>query len=107
MATLVLGITAAAVGCHKQAPLTAQQAEGQMLFNERCAHCHLENDLNLKPAPPDIRGALTRTALPDGAPATDLEVRRIVLNGKNKMPSFSVRLTEPQMETLLAFLHTS
>ena len=93
-------------GCRKPDPLTAQQAEGQMLFHERCAHCHLENDLNLKPAPPEIRGALTRSKLPDGEPATELAVERVVLNGKNKMPSFAGRFTQPQMDALLAYLRT-
>ncbi len=98
--------TAWMAGCRAQPKLTAQQAEGQMLFHERCLHCHGENDLNLKPAPPEIRGVLLRAKLPDGEPATDLEVMRVVLNGKNKMPPFAGRFTEPQMQALLAFLRT-
>lgn len=103
-ATLLLAGTLAAgvFGC--RSPLTAQQAEGKRLFDGRCAHCHMENDLDLKPAPPEIRGALARSRLPSGAPATNLEVMRVVLNGKNKMPSFAGRFTEPQMEALLAYL---
>ena len=94
------------LGCHYSPPLTAQQLEGQHLYNVRCQHCHGENDLALKPAPPDIRGILQRDKLPDGAPATDLAVRRIVLNGKGKMPSFAGRFTEDQMQALLAFLRS-
>ena len=102
-----MSVAGALAGCRSQSPLTAQQAEGQMLFHQRCEHCHGENDLNLKPSPPDIRGVLTRARLPDGEPATDLNVMRVVVNGKNKMPPFMGRFTEPQMEALLAYLHTN
>jgi mono/diheme cytochrome c family protein len=97
---------AAITGCHNQADLTPQQADGQHLYMERCAHCHEDNDLMLKPPPPNIHGAMRKSHLPSGAPATDAEVRRLVLAGKNKMPSFSGRFTEQQMAALLSYLHT-
>jgi mono/diheme cytochrome c family protein len=93
-------------GCHRQPKLTPQQAEGQHLYAVRCAHCHEDNDLALKPPPPNIQGAMGKTKLPSGAPATDAEVRRLILAGKGKMPSFSGRFTEEQMAALLAYLHT-
>ena len=49
---------------------------------------------------------MSRTKLPSGAPATDAEVRRLILAGKGNMPSFSGRFTEEQMAALLAYLHT-
>ena len=96
----------ALTGCHSQQELTPQQAEGQHLYAVRCAHCHEDNDLGLKPPPPNIHGAMARAKLPSGAPATDAEVRRQVIYGKGKMPSFSGRFTEEQMAALLAYLHT-
>jgi mono/diheme cytochrome c family protein len=93
-------------GCRNQPELTPQQVEGQHLYAVRCAHCHEENDLALKPAPPNIHGAMGKAKLPSGTPATDVEVRRLVLMGKGKMPSFSGRFTEEQMAALLAYLHT-
>jgi mono/diheme cytochrome c family protein len=92
-------------GC-KGNPLTPQQAAGQQLYEGRCAHCHGENDLRLKPAPPNIQGVLTKSLLPSGARASDVAVRNLVLTGKNKMPSFQGRFTEEQMAALLAYLHT-
>jgi mono/diheme cytochrome c family protein len=92
--------------CHSARALTAQEAEGKHLYDVRCAHCHEDNDLALKPPPPNIHGAMSRKKLPSGAPATDAEVRRLVLVGKGKMPSFSGRFTEEQMAALLAYLHT-
>ena len=94
-------------GCHATAPLTEQQTEGQHLYEVRCAHCHEENDLALKPPPPDIHGAMRKAKLPSGAPATDAEIRRLVLVGKGKMPSFAGRFTGEQMTALVSYLHTS
>jgi mono/diheme cytochrome c family protein len=96
----------AIASCHRADELTPQQAEGQHLYAVRCAHCHDENDLRLKPPPPDIHGAVAKAKLPSGAPATDAEVRRLVLVGKGKMPAFQGRFTEEQMAALLAYLHT-
>jgi mono/diheme cytochrome c family protein len=99
-------LAAAVCGCYGPPPLTAEQAEGQHLYAGRCAHCHVENDLALKPAPPSIQAVLTKPLLPSGAKASDLAVRELVLRGKGKMPSFSGRFTEKQMAALLAYLHT-
>jgi mono/diheme cytochrome c family protein len=93
-------------GCHSQPSLTPQQAEGQHLYEVRCAHCHRDNDLNLKKVPPDLRYVFSRSTLPGGAPATDAEVERVVLSGKGMMPSFAGRFTQDEMNDLLAYLHT-
>lgn len=92
--------------CRGPQPLTPQQAEGKHLYEGRCAHCHRENDLALKKVPPDLHGVFSNAKLPSGAPATDAEVRRVVLAGKGMMPSFNGRFNEEQMAALLAYLHT-
>jgi mono/diheme cytochrome c family protein len=97
----------ACIGCHSESPLTPQQAEGQHLYAVRCAHCHEDNDLALKPPPPDIHGVLLRAKLPSGIPASDNVVRNQVLLGKGNMPAFQGRFTEPQMQSLLSYLHTA
>ncbi len=96
----------ALAGCHTKPALSPQQVEGQHLYAVRCAHCHEDNDLALKPPPPNIHGAMAKSNLPSGAPATDAEVRRQIIYGKGKMPSFSGRFTEEQMAALLAYLHS-
>jgi mono/diheme cytochrome c family protein len=93
-------------GCRARPALTPQQAEGEHLYAVRCAHCHDENDLALKPPPPDIRGVLSRATLPSGIPASDAIVRQQVLLGKGAMPGFQGRFTEQQLQALLAYLHT-
>lgn len=95
----------ALAGCHSQPSLTPQQLEGQHLYEVRCAHCHRDNDLALKKVPPDLHNLFRRSTLPSGAPATDAEVERVVLEGKGYMPSFSGRFTQDQMAALIAYLH--
>jgi len=92
-------------GCHSVPSLTPQQAEGKRLYDVRCAHCHEDNDLNLKPAPPSLHRVFVETDLPSGAPATDANIRQVVLAGKGLMPAFAGRFTEEQMPALLAYLH--
>ena len=94
------------VGCHSTPKLTQQEIAGKYLYLGRCAHCHEENDLALKTIPPDLHAVFSRTTLPSGAPATDAEVRRVVLAGMGMMPAFTGRFTEEQMDSLLAYMHT-
>jgi mono/diheme cytochrome c family protein len=92
-------------GCHSQPSLTPQEAEGQHLYEGRCAHCHRDNDLALKKVPPDLHGLFRNSKLPSGAPASDAEVSRVVLQGKGMMPAFTRRFNDEQMAALLAYLH--
>jgi mono/diheme cytochrome c family protein len=94
------------LGCHHAPKLTPQEAEGKHLYEVRCAHCHQDNDLALKKVPPDLHGVFNRTKLPSGAPATDAQVRQVVLGGKGMMPAFTGRFDDAQMSALLAYMHT-
>lgn len=102
---ICLSAALALAACHGKSDLTQQQAEGKHLYDVRCAHCHQDNDLNLKKVPPDLHGVFSRTTLPSGAPASDAEVARVVLAGKGMMPSFAGRFTDAQMAALLDYLH--
>lgn len=93
-------------GCHNAPALTAQQTEGKHLYEVRCAHCHRDNDLALKKIPPDLHHLFRSSTLPSGAPATDANVRNVVLAGKGMMPAFIGRFDDAQMSALLAYLHT-
>jgi mono/diheme cytochrome c family protein len=109
--TTGIGIILAAIAgvlaaCHSAPPLTPQETEGKQLYASRCAHCHEDNDLALKKAPPDLHGVFAHNALPSGAPANDATVKNVVLAGKNMMPGFAGRFTDEQMSALLAYLHT-
>ena len=94
------------IGCHPAPELTSQEIAGKHLYLVRCAHCHEENDLALKKIPPNLHGVFNATTLPSGAPASDTEVRRVVLAGRGLMPAFNGRFTDEQMAAILAYLHT-
>ena len=104
MSTASAGVFLA--GCRRVPQLTRQQIEGKHLYAIRCAHCHQDNDLNLKKVPPDLHGMFSRSNFPSGAPATDENVWRVVLAGKGMMPGFAGRFTDEQMAALIAYLHT-
>jgi mono/diheme cytochrome c family protein len=103
---IAVGFGYGLAGCHRVPPMTPQEADGKHLYSVRCAHCHEDNDLALKKVPPDLHDVFTRTTIPSGAPATDREVRRVVLSGKGMMPSFAGRFTDEQMAALIAYVHT-
>ena len=100
--TLIFGV----FGCHKAPEITPQQAEGKHLYEVRCAHCHRDNDLALKKVPPDLHDLFNGGTLPSGTPATDANIRNVVLAGKGMMPAFAGRFDDAQMAALLAYLRT-
>ncbi|MES2221274.1 MAG: cytochrome c [Acidobacteriota bacterium] len=85
--------------------LTPKQAQGQAIFQSNCAACH-NSDSNQKLVGPGLRGLFHKPHLPSGAPATDAQVRRTILHGKNVMPPFADVLNDKQVNDLLAYLHT-
>jgi mono/diheme cytochrome c family protein len=105
LALLFAGVSFLFTGCHSADSLTPQQAEGKHLYDVRCAHCHEDNDLALKKVPPNIHHVFAHATLPSGAPANDINVAKVVLNGKGMMPAFTGRFTQEQMNDLLAYLH--
>jgi len=92
--------------CHSTPALTDQEVAGKHLYDGRCAHCHEDNDLQLKKVPPDLHRLFGRSTLPSGAPADDAAVKHVVLAGKGMMPAFTGRFNDEQMAALLAYLHT-
>jgi mono/diheme cytochrome c family protein len=104
-AGLVLLAAFTLAACRAKPGLTPQQLEGQQIYNESCAHCHELNDLALKKVPPNLHGVFDHATLPSGAPATDVNVERVILSGMGMMPPFTGRFDQEQMAALLAYLH--
>ena len=104
-AVFAAAIIGGVAGCRSAPKLTQQQAEGKHVYDVGCAHCHEENDLRLKKTPPNLHGLFSRSALPDGVPATDAEVEKLLLTGKGMMPPFAYQMSKEQMDALLAYLH--
>ena len=104
-AVLAIAVAAGVAGAGS-AEADAGTGGRQARVRRGCAHCHEENDLHLKKVPPNLRGLFSRNTLPDGEPATDAEVVRVLMAGKGMMPSFAYQITRPQVDALLAYLHT-
>jgi len=79
--------------------------KGEELFQQNCAICHEASNLDLKKQPPRLEGLFQRKTLRSGAPATDEQVRKAIINGIGTMPAFDQRLSTEDVNDLLAYLH--
>ncbi|MDR3749196.1 MAG: cytochrome c [Acidobacteriota bacterium] len=85
--------------------LTPQQAQGRRVYDARCAECHYAystHDLR----GPSLNGLFKRPFMKNGIPANDERVTDIILMGRAKMPAFRQKLTQQQLDDLMAYLHT-
>jgi mono/diheme cytochrome c family protein len=113
---LVLGLAALALsvlsGCglerrktDQELGLNPQQARGRRLYDRYCIRCHDPySSRSLHGG--SMQGVFQKSYLPSGAPANDERVRETVMRGRSKMPDFGQVLTEPDLQDLLAYLHT-
>jgi len=85
---------------------TASHEHGQELFEFHCAECHEMPNSDLKKQPPKLEGLFRSKALPSGAPATDDQVRKTIIEGLGTMPAFNGRLSEADVRELIGYLHT-
>jgi mono/diheme cytochrome c family protein len=61
--------------------------------------------LDLKKQPPKLEGLFQSKTLPSGAPATDEQVRKTIIQGIGTMPAFDQRLSDKDVDDLVIFLH--
>jgi mono/diheme cytochrome c family protein len=101
----------AAIGCSLALAawgLTGCDSEqhGSELFDLHCVECHETANPDLKKQPPKLEGLFHSKTLPSGAPATDEQVRRTIIEGRGTMPAFDGRLSERDVSDLIKYLHT-
>jgi mono/diheme cytochrome c family protein len=85
--------------------LNLQQAQGRRVYDARCAECHYAySTRNLRA--PSLNGLFKKPFMKNGIPANDDRVTDIILLGRAKMPAFQQKLTQQQLEELMAYLHT-
>jgi len=87
-------------------PLSGKAAEGRALFVMHCADCHEGEHPDLHKPPPRLNGLCRSKTLPSGAPATDAQLRKTIIEGRGTMPAFDQRLSEQDVEALVSYLHT-
>ncbi len=85
--------------------LNQQQAAGRRVYDNRCAECHYAySSHNLRG--PSLHGLFKKSTMTSGIPANNDRVLDIILLGRAKMPGFQNKLTQQQVDDLMAYLHT-
>ena len=79
--------------------------KGEALFQFHCAPCHEMPPPDLLKEPPKLKGLFNSRTLPSGAPATDEQVRKVMIEGFKTMPAFDKRLKEDEVQDLITYLH--
>jgi len=104
-ATLLAGLSAFSL-LSTACSVSASAERGQELFDLHCALCHEGPTPDLKKQPPRLEHLFAAKQLPSGAPATDAQVRKTIVEGLRTMPAFDKRLNEQELNDLVAYLHT-
>jgi mono/diheme cytochrome c family protein len=85
---------------------------GPHVYQKFCAPCHDATDLHLIKDPPPLDGLFRRRAglfrkktFPSGAPATDDELREVILHGRGTMPAFEGTLNADDVNALVQYMH--
>ena len=91
--------------CARRDQPSNAEIEGQWLYESHCAECHENPHPDLHKQPPSLHGLFLRKALPSGAPATDEQVSKTIVEGRGTMPAFNRRLRESDVQNLIKYLH--
>jgi len=104
MCLFCLILVSAVSGCSNE--LSASEKRGESLYTFNCYECHEENQLGLIKTPPKLHGLFSHRYLPDGTTAaTEESVRQVIIYGKRTMPAFNGRLSNDQIDDMIAYLH--
>jgi cytochrome c2 len=82
----------------------ADAAKGKELFRG-CAGCH-NYDGDARKSGPSLRTLFGKVTLRNGTRATDENVRALILEGFNRMPSYRYQFRPEEFDDLIAFLKT-
>src|SRR5215469_251479 len=103
---LTLGCDVARRKSDAELGLNAQQAAGRKIYDAECDRCHEPYSIRGKKGP-SLKGVFQHKYLSlSGLPANDDRVTDIVRLGRNEMPAYSQKLSQQDMQDLLAYLHT-
>ena len=86
--------------------LNPQQAAGRKIYDAECDRCHEPYSTRGKKGPA-LKGLFQHKYLSlSGLPANDERVSNIIRLGRNEMPGYGQKLSEQDIQDLLAYLHT-
>lgn len=103
--SLIVG-GSALTGCSRVSGARESAQQRQHLFELHCAGCHEQPHPELRKQPPKLAELFSAKVLPSGVPATDLQIRKTILEGKGTMPAFNQRLSAIEVDELVKYLHT-
>jgi mono/diheme cytochrome c family protein len=90
------------IGAHAAPPSNEESVKaGQQVFTTNCFQCH-----SVQPDQVRFGPSLYNELKKPHPKKTDVEVREILKNGKNKMPPIGAKLSKQETDDLLAYLHT-
>jgi cytochrome c6 len=81
---------------------TAPGDMGKQLYDKKCALCHSANGV----AKPMAKGSANLNDPEWQKKATDEEIAKVTLEGKNKMPKFEGKLTPEEVQAIVAYIRT-
>jgi mono/diheme cytochrome c family protein len=86
--------------------LNPQQAAGRKIYDAECDRCHEPYSTKGKKGP-GLKGVFQHQYLSlSGLPANDERVSDIIRTGRNEMPGYSQKLSQQELQDLLAYMHT-
>ena len=86
--------------------LNAQQAAGRKIYDNECDRCHEPYSTRGKKGP-GLQGVFKNKYLSlSGLPANDDRVTDIIRLGRKEMPAYSQKLSDQDVQDLLAYMHT-
>ena len=84
-------------------PALAQE-DGATIYKSKCARCHGSDGMSHT-----FEGKMTKAAQfssDDVMKMSDPDLVAVVKNGKKKMPGFAKKLTDDQINAVVAYVHT-
>jgi mono/diheme cytochrome c family protein len=86
--------------------LNPQQAAGRKIYDNECDRCHEPYSTRGKKGP-GLKGVFKNKYLSlSGLPANDDRVSDIIRLGRKEMPAYSQKLSDQDLQDLLAYMHT-
>ena len=84
-------------------PALAQE-DGAAIYKSKCARCHGEDGMSHT-----FEGKMTSAAQfsnPEIVKMPDADLTAVIKGGKKKMPAFGKKLSDDQIASVLAYVHT-
>lgn len=84
--------------------LSLAQSSGTDTYKAKCQMCHAADGSGNTPAGKAMKAAPFNS--PDVLNQPDATIEAVIKNGKAKMPAFAGKLTDQQINDVVAYIHT-